>query len=257
MATYHKVGYRVAKLMAEKLSVYHIRRLAILFAEHGRPEVERQSRECPICGYVGPLQPFFGSTAMRFDAHCPRCGSRERHRFIKVWMDGDPRGADLGNMLHFAPEPELTDLLRARSTTYRTADITPGRADLELDLENVDLPDGSVDSVMANHVLEHVDDRKALSEIRRILRPGGIAVLTTPVVAAWDKSYEDAGITGETDRFRHFGQPDHLRYFGRDIEDRIRSAGLDLELVVADGASAARYGLIPGDTIFLASRPAA
>lgn len=228
----------------------------MFLAEQGRPEIERQSYDCPVCGYHGPMNPFFGAKAMRFDAHCPQCNSRERHRFLKLWMDEDPRGAAFGDMVHFAPDAELVDLLRTRSRTYRTADITPGRADPVLDLEKIDLPDESVDTVMANHVLEHVDDRKALAELRRILRPGGLAILTTPVIASWDRSYEDPAIRTPAERFRHYAQEDHVRYFGRDIEDRIRATGLVLEMITADGARAARYALIPGDTIFLATRQA-
>src|SRR6056297_2859126 len=155
MAYYHRIGWTYAKWMARNLSAYHVHRMALLFAEHGRPMVERQPRECPICGHEGPFAPFFGANAIRFDAHCPKCNSRERHRFLKLWMDEDPRGAAFGDVLHFAPEPELRDDLAARSRTYRTADIAAGAADLRLNLEAIDLPDQSVDVVVANHVLEH------------------------------------------------------------------------------------------------------
>lgn len=256
MTIIHRIAWRAASLMAEKLSTYHVQRLAALFAEQSRPKIERQSYDCPLCEYSGPLNPFFGSAAIRFDAHCPQCDSRERHRFLKLWMDGDPRGAKFGDMLHFAPDSELIDLLRARCRSYRTADITPGRADLVLNIEAIDLPDGSLDTVMANHVLEHVNDRKALAEIRRVLRPGGLAILTTPVTASWEESYENPAITGKAERFRHFGQEDHVRFFGNDIKSRIRDAGFNLDLIVADGPTSARYALIRGDTIFLASRPA-
>lgn len=254
MALAHKIGWRTACLLANKLSSYHVRRLAVLFAEQSRPNLERLSYDCPLCDYSGPLDPFFGATAIRFDAQCPRCGSRERHRFLKLWMDYDPRASKLGDMLHFAPEPELADVLLPRCKSYRTADITIGRADLVLNIEAIELPDESIDTVMANHVLEHVNDRKALSEIRRILRPGGLAILTIPITASWNKSYEDPAIKGKAGRFRHFGQDDHVRYFGDDIKSRIHDAGLDLDLIVADGPTSAKYALIRGDTIFLASR---
>ncbi len=256
MAIIHKIGWHAASFMAERLSTYHMRRLAALFAERSRPKIERQSYDCPLCEYNGPMNPFFGSTAMRFDAQCPQCDSRERHRFLKFWMDEDPRGAKFGDMLHFAPEPELVDLLRTRSKSYRTADITPGRANLVLNIEAIDLPDKSIDTVMANHVLEHVNDSKALAEIRRILRPGGLAVLTIPITASWEESYENPAIKGNAERFRHFSQKDHVRYFGNDIKSRVYDAGLNLDLIVADGPTSAKYALIPGDTIFLASRPA-
>ena len=152
-------------------------------------------------------------------------------------------------------KPEVMDLLGQRAASYRTADITPDRADLVLNMEEIDLSDESVDTVMANHVLEHVNDRKALSEIRRILRPGGPAILTTPVIFSWQKSYENPRFQTEEDRFRHFGQQDHIRYFDRDIEEHIQEAGLKLDIVTAGGEMSARHALIRGDAIFLASRP--
>lgn len=254
MTLVHKVGWRAASLMAQKLSTYHVRRLATLFAEQSRPRIERQSYDCPLCAYSGPMDPFFGANAMRFDAQCPQCESRERHRFLKLWMDEDSKAADLGDMLHFAPEPELIDVLRTRCKSYRTADITPGRADLVLNIEAIELPDESIDTVMANHVLEHVNDQRALAEIRRVLRPGGLAILTMPITASWEKSYENPTITDKAGRFRHFGQDDHLRYFGDDIRGRIHDAGFDLSLIIADGPSSAKHALIRGDTIFMASR---
>lgn len=256
MSIIHRSGWRIANMVADRLSTYHLHRLASLFAERARPEIERQSYECPICGYYGPLDMFFGAKSVRFDAHCPGCHSRERHRFLKLWMDTAREGTSFGDMIHFAPESELIAMLRQRATTYRTADIEEGRADLVLNLEDIALPDESVDTVMANHVLEHVDDRKALAEIWRILRPGGRAVLTFPVILSWPTSYENRDVHGPAQQFRHYGQEDHVRYFGRDIEDRIRAAGFDLTIVTADGAQAAQYALLPGDIIYIATRPA-
>jgi ribosomal protein L37AE/L43A len=254
MSTINHIGLLTASAIADRLSPYQLRRLAALYAEKSRPEVERQAYECPICGHHGPLDPFFGAKAIRFDAHCPQCNSRERHRLFKLWTLSDCRGTRFGDVLHFAPEAELSDVLGPRSKTYRTADIAPGRADLQLNIEAIDLPSDSVDTVIANHVLEHVNDALALSEIRRILRPGGFAILTTPVIPAWEQTYESANVNDPDQRFRHFGQEDHVRFFGRDIEERIRGAGFDLQLFVANGAESARYALIPGDTIYVATR---
>jgi len=257
MGLVHKTGWRLAQYLATSLRPYHVQRLAILFAEHGRPQSERLSYTCPLCGYAGRFDPIFASEAMRFGGECPDCKSRERHRLIKLWMDRDPRGQDFGHLLHFAPEAVLQTVLRDRCRDYQTADIEPGRADLVLNMEEIDLPDAGLDSVMANHVLEHVDDAKALREIFRILKPGGFALLTTPVIPSWTQSYEDPSIVSPAERFRHFGQEDHVRRFGSDLSDRIRAAGFALETVVADGRDTPRFGLIPGDTVYLATRPTA
>jgi len=253
----NKAGIRTVELLAPRLSQHRRERLAKLFVSMSRPVAEQQPYTCPLCGYSGLFDPIFGSNALRFDAECPSCQSRERHRFIKLWLVSEAPEEGLGSFLHFAPEPSLEREIRSRCMEYRTADITPGRADLVLNMESIDLPDASVDTIMANHVLEHVDDRKALPELFRILRPGGLALLTTPVTHAWQHSYEDPSITTPEARHRHFGQADHVVFFGSDIDDRIRAAGFDLEKAVADGAQAAKYGLIRGDTIYLARRPAA
>src|SRR5690606_22633231 len=113
----------------------------------------------------------------------------------------------------------------------------------------------SFDRVVCNHVLEHVDDRKALAEIFRVLRPGGIALLSTPLIEAWATSYEDDSIQDPDMRVLHFGQDDHLRYFGRDVRDRIASAGFALEDFVATEPDVATYGLLRGECIFMATKP--
>lgn len=250
-----KIARRTAETLTTNLRPYDMQRLAKLLADRARPADEMHAFQCPLCGYEGHFDPIFGSDAMRFSAECPQCHSRERHRFLKLWMERDPRCRHFGRCLHFAPEPVLTRDLAPRCDRYETADIEPGRADLELNMENLALDDQCVDVIMANHVLEHVDDGKALAELFRVLRPGGFAILTTPVVPAWRESYEDASIRGDGPQHLHFGQYDHVRIFGSDIEDRIRAPGFDLEVITADGAMAARHATIRGDAIYVATRP--
>lgn len=182
---------------------------------------------------------------------CLGCGALERHRLIKLALAEHPLPAE-ARVLHVAPEPAIARLLPARH--YRSADRAPGRADLELDLESIDLPDGSVDVVVANHVLEHVgDDRRALREIRRILCDGGWAILTVPLVEGWDQTYEDHDVP-TTDRELHFGQIDHVRYYGRDFRSRILGSGFTLSEFVATGGQCVRFGLMRGERVFLAKR---
>ena len=104
-------------------------------------------------------------------------------------------------------------------------------------------------------MLEHVDDRRALAEMFRLLVPGGIAFVMTPVVEGWAETYENPAITQPRDRLLHFGQNDHVRLYGRDIRDRIRAAGFELSEFVAVEPDVARYGLVRGETLFIARRP--
>ena len=135
-----------------------------------------------------------------------------------------------------------------------SADIVPGRAVRSLDLEKIDLPIKSVDVVIANHVLEHVDDKAALVEIYRILRDGGRLIATSPVVEGWQHTYENPDVGDDEGRNIHFGQADHVRFYGRDIRDRIRAVGFALDEFVGDGAESVKYGLLRGERIFIGTK---
>ena len=202
-------------------------------------------RECPICGHLGGFSAY--GDPPRYDAECPECHSLERHRLLCLALRERRLDADL-KILHFAAEKAVARLLP--QSDYVSADLQPGRGDVVLNIEAIDRPDASYDLVVASHVLEHVDDRRALSELRRILRPGGTLIVMAPVIEGWEISYEDKKISTAADRRLHFGQADHVRFFGRDLRQRIRDAGFLLEEFSADGASSVRHGLIPGERVF-------
>ncbi len=90
--------------------------------------------------------------------------------------------------------------------------------------------------------------------MRRVLRPGGQIVIMTPVIEAWPATYENSAITSPEDRERHFGQWDHLRWFGADLRQRIMAAKFECREFVANGPDSAVYNLIRGETIFLAEK---
>jgi len=160
-------------------------------------------------------------------------------------------------VLHFAPEPLLEEIVSAVADVYETSDLFAKRdVTHRVNIEDTGLPDASYDVIICSHVLEHVDDGKALAELYRMLVPGGVALLATPVVEGWATSYENADIDGEKDRLLHFGQGDHVRYFGRDIRDRIRKAGFMLEDFAAVEPDVHIYGLQRGETLFVATKPA-
>ena len=209
-------------------------------------------RICPICGFSGRFSAF--GDPPRWDAKCPACGSLERQRLLALFLEDRP-DAIHGRVVHFAPEDSIVGLIRRLGQQYQSADLHRKDCDLILNLERLDLPDGSVDVFVASHVLEHVDDRKALSELYRCLQPGGMVIVMVPIVEAWRTSYENSAITSEKDRNLHFGQFDHVRYYGADLRDRIRSAGFDLEEFSPQPEECVTYGLTRGETVFLAKRP--
>lgn len=136
---------------------------------------------------------------------------------------------------------------------YQTADLF-NAADLTLDIEKIDCKSGHFKTVIANHVLEHVDDKIALWEINRILKSGGILIASVPIIEGWDKSYENTQITSPKDRDLHFGQPDHCRFYGRDFRDRVVESGFFCREVTAFGSEVVRYSLIPGEKIFVCTK---
>lgn len=147
----------------------------------------------------------------------------------------------------------MSSWLRPQCGQYVTADLAQVGADLVLDIENIALPDASVDVVLVSHVLEHVNDRAALAEIGRILRPGGRALIMVPIVEGWATTYESSTVRTAKDREEHYGQHDHLRYYGSDVRKRILDAGYSLREWTAPPEVIPRYALQRGEPIFIAS----
>lgn len=211
-------------------------------------------RTCNLCGFQGKFLP--AGRPPRYDGKCPRCMSVERHRLLCLANEGAELIRDGDRVLHFAPEPALRSYLRGIAGSYESADIVPGRADLTLNVEKLDLEDASYDVIVASHVLEHVDDAAALGELIRVLKPGGRLIVFTPVIEGWASTYEDETVTSERGRLQHFGQFDHVRYFGRDVRDRIVAAGFELNEYQGTPAEVIEFGLVRGETMFVGVRTA-
>lgn len=212
------------------------------------------ARQCPCCGYHGHFA-YFGHPP-RIDARCPSCGSLERHRLLILAIKSNDIGPISGlsgmTMLHFAPEPVLMDFFSARVGQYTTADLYREDVDKNLDIEKIDYPDNSFDLVLASHVLEHVNDVKASHEIARILKPNGVLLAMVPIIDGWERTYENAQITTESDRVKHFGQSDHVRFYGGDFSERIENGGLSLVAeFTAFGENCVKYSLLRGEKVFV------
>lgn len=208
---------------------------------------------CPCCGYSGKFRPF--GMPVRTGAMCPRCTSLERHRLLA--LAASRRFIDIANrrVLHFAAElPVIRVMKSLHPATYHTSSYPDSDADVRLDIHAIDLPDESVDVVICSHVLEHVDDNLALSEIARILSPGGQLIAMVPLIEGWDQTYENAEIDDDQARELHFGQYDHVRYYGRDFRDRLARAGFDLAEFTADGRQSVENRLMRGEKVFLGSK---
>jgi SAM-dependent methyltransferase len=211
-------------------------------------------RVCNVCGYRGRFRA--AGKPRRIDARCPQCGSAERYRLLALWLDRHGGFLRDAKVLHFAPEAGVTKMLQKRVGRYESADIAPGRAMRVLDIEAIAAADASYDCVVCSHVLEHVDDAKALSEIYRVLKPGGVVLIMLPVIEGWTATYENPAVISAEDRKRHYGQADHVRYYGADVRQRIASAGFALEEFTAEGPDVLTYALQRGEKVFIARKPA-
>ena len=208
-------------------------------------------RECPCCG--GRFRRMSRRRIAGFGGICPRCRSHPRHRAIVLLLT---RGELSGRrLLHFAPEPLFDRFFAERPDFERvTADLY-APADLRLDITHMDLPDDSLDLILCSHVLEHVpDDRAAISELHRVLRPGGSALVLTPYRS--DRlTYEDPSITKPVDRMVAFGQQDHVRIYGSDLSERLREAGFEVDdrtpANLFDRETVERCELDPDEHLFL------
>jgi SAM-dependent methyltransferase len=129
-----------------------------------------------------------------------------------------------------------------------------------LDLTALPQPDAYFDAVIANHVLEHVQrDDLALAEVRRVLRPGGLALLQVPIALRLARTREDRDVRTPEERLRRYGQRDHLRLYGRDYPERLRTAGFAVEPFRAsdlDPALVDEQHLNPREVVYVARRPA-
>ncbi|MDR2890851.1 MAG: methyltransferase domain-containing protein [Alistipes sp.] len=127
------------------------------------------------------------------------------------------------------PSSEEARQVRRDHGSYITADLESPLADVRLDVQNITFADGAFDVVFCNHVLEHVpDDRLAMREMFRVMRPGGWGVLLSPVDRGREATFEDDSITSPEERTRVFGQYDHRRVYGRDYGRRLAEAGFEV-----------------------------
>ncbi|MCL1827148.1 MAG: methyltransferase domain-containing protein [Candidatus Cloacimonetes bacterium] len=187
---------------------------------------------CPICKNTSIFEPFGNPT--REHSQCPYCKSKERHRALWLYFEkktdlfSNPNNA----ILHFAAEKYFSEpLQKLNGNRYITADLYNPKAMIRMDITDIKFNDESFDVFMCNHVLEHIpDDIKAMSEIHRILKIGGVAYITIQYYDI-DKTYEDFSITDPERRKKAFGQHDHIRKYGRDFANRLESGGFEVDEV--------------------------
>ena len=134
--------------------------------------------------------------------------------------------------LHIAPEQSFIKRFRAMDNLeYITSDLESPLADVKADICDLPFGDDTFDIIFCNHVLEHIpDDHKAMSELFRVMKPGGWGILQVPMKNSLEKTYEDFTITDPKERQKHFGQYDHVRWYGMDYFERLKSVGFSVDI---------------------------
>jgi len=138
-------------------------------------------------------------------------------------------------VLHIAPEYGILSRLRKNAIDYIAVDINPQEYNdiggvTYCDITAIDYPDERFDLIICSHVLEHIpDDRLAIKELFRVLKPTGTAILQVPISASLQQTIEDPYLTDPRERERRFGQHDHVRIYGADYPTRLREGGFLIE----------------------------
>lgn len=218
--------------------------------------------QCPVCDHGFRKFLPYGRLAARSNALCPNCLALERHRLIWLYLreKTDFFSAEK-KLLHIAPELCFIDRFEALpNIDYITGDIESPLAKVKMDIHEIPFDDNQFDVCFCNHVMEHVDDDiKAMSEIHRVLKPGGWAILQIPLFHPLpEKTHEDPSITDPRERERIFGQDDHVRLYGKDYVDRLRQGGFDAKedwyVKEMPAEEAKRYALPTDEPIFFCQK---
>ncbi|MFC2040933.1 class I SAM-dependent methyltransferase [Chloroflexota bacterium] len=216
---------------------------------------------CPCCdGHFRKFLPF--GVEQRPDAQCPNCESMERHRLIWLYLKNRTNlFSDNLRVLHFAPEYIIERNLRCLpNLDYVSADLDLALAMVEMDITNIHYDENSFDVILCSHVLEHVaDDEKAMRELLRVLKPGGWAILQSPIDLKRDRTFEDPKVVLPEDRKRLFGEQAHVRRYGRDYKDRLEQAGFEVKMDSyvrnLDINMIRKYGLKKDEDIYFCTKP--
>jgi SAM-dependent methyltransferase len=198
----------------------------------------------------------YGYGKQRPNVLSPSTLSLERHRLLWLYLTNETNFfTDKLKVLHFAPEQCFLKRFKSLNhLDYTTTDLLSPIADVKADICNLPFEDNSYDVILCNHVLEHIsDDTKAMQELYRVLKPGGWGVFQIPQDLNRKNTFEDDSITDRKERAKIFGQYDHIRVYGRDYFDKLRSIGFDVEALdytsKLSKAEIEKYRLAKGELI--------
>jgi SAM-dependent methyltransferase len=203
----------------------------------------------------------YGYGKQRPNALAPGTLSLERHRLLWLYLKSETNFFTVHKkVLHIAPEQcFLKRFKQQENLEYITADLNSPIADIKADICDLPFSENTFDVVFCNHVLEHIeDDKKAMRELYRVMKPNGMAIVQIPQDLNREKTYEDFSITLPDERAKHFGQYDHVRIYGRDYFERLRAVGftvneIDYSKTLSDELIK-KYCLIKGEILPVCSK---
>ncbi|MFK8297764.1 class I SAM-dependent methyltransferase [Capnocytophaga cynodegmi] len=176
----------------------------------------------------------YGYAVQRPNVLSPSTLSLERHRLLWLYLTRETNFFQREmKVLHVAPEQAFYKRFKKQSLwKYITTDLYSPLADVKADLCNLPFADNTFDLILCNHVLEHIpDDQKAMSELFRVMKSGGIGIFQIPQDYNREVTFEDDNITDPDERTKIFGQYDHVRIYGMDYFDKLRKIGFQVDEV--------------------------
>ena len=198
----------------------------------------------------------YGYGKQRTNVLSPSTLSLERHRLLWLYLRQETNFfTEYHKVLHFAPEQAFYKRFRKmKNLEYTTTDLNSPLADVKADICNLPFKDNSFDIVLCNHVLEHIpDDVKAMQELYRVMKVGGMGVFQIPQDLSRETTFEDNSITGKKERAKIFGQYDHVRVYGKDYFNKLRGIGFKVDEVdytsQLSDADIKKYCLAKGEII--------
>lgn len=233
---------------------------------------------CPVCNSkLSRFAPLSDHYIRELDAHqhvhsifaletmnvlqyeCTRCRAPDRNRLYALYLAR--RCTAKTKFVEFAPAPALSRFIRSiRTVEHRSADLYDARADDRVDLTQIPYPDASMDAFLASHILEHIpDDRKAMRELYRILKPGGWGIAMVPIQLTLDTTLEGLPIDSDADRWKYYGQHDHVRLYSKqDFVARLGGAGFTVQQLGIDffgKDTFEKHGIHPRSVLYVVEKP--
>lgn len=195
---------------------------------------------------------------------CPICSASDRDRLYALYFQKEvSQVKDEFRLLDIAPSESLQKFIKAKypHIGYRSADMMMDGVDDVVDITQMDLyRDDTFDFFICSHILEHIDnDRKAMGELYRVLKQGGKGIAMVPIMLSLQEDYENSEVTTPEDRWKHFGQDDHVRMYSKTgFIDKLTSTGFtvtQLDINFFDPEAFDKYGIHPRSILYIVEKP--